>query len=537
MGLRPRCLCLHSAEHRHTSRGTLDLAGSLTYIRLHNSVHTSENLSSLGMPRRGESMTSARFSGFWLWILLLIATLTALTPSLLAQSAGTGALTGTVKDASGAVTPGVTVTLTSADTNQTRSTITGEEGGYRFSLLPPGNYALRFSLSGFKTSEVSSVTARVTETVVVDRALEVGAQGDEVTVEAQTEALQVSTSTLGQTVGAATVTQLPLSTRNYTQILALSAGTNTGANNATAFGKGTQNMYVNGNDPGQNNFQMDGVKVTNFVNSGMANDSGLYVGIGILSSDALQEFKVQTSTYDASFGRNPGANVNVVTKSGTNQFHGTAFEYLRDSIFNANSFFYNRDNRASATTKQILNQNQFGGVLGGPVIKNKLFAFFSYQGTRQKNGISSGGFTNALLPPIPAGDRRAPGFATALGAANCQENHPGDNNFSAFGGQKLACDGSNINPVALNILNLKLDDGSYFFPSSGTSGYRQQSFSSPAIYNSNQELGNFDYVQSTKHTISGRWFYTKDPQVSPLRGQLPGSPLKILFSNTYAVLK
>src|SRR5215471_18829263 len=376
------------------------------------------------MPRRGESMTSARFSGCWLWILLLIATLTALTPSLLAQSAGTGALTGTVRDASGAIIPGVTVTLTSADTNQTRTTITTEDGSYRFSLLPPGNYGVKFTIPGFKTSEVSSATVRVTETLVLDKALEVGAQGEQVTVEAQTEALQTATSTLGTTVGATTVTQLPLSTRNYTQILALSAGANTTANNATAFGKGTQNMSVNGNDPGQNNFQMDGVNVTNFANSGTANDAGLYAGIGIPSPDALQEFKVQTSTYDASYGRNPGANVNVVTKSGTNQFHGTAFEYLRDSIFNANSFFYNRDNRASATTKQILNQNQFGGVIGGPVIKDKLFAFFSYQGTRQKNGLGAQGLTTALLPPIPAGDRRAPSFAAALGAANCPQNHP-----------------------------------------------------------------------------------------------------------------
>src|SRR5215471_10707152 len=418
-------------------------------------------------------MRSVRFCGCCVWILLLITLLIALTPALLAQSAGTGALTGTVRDTSNAVIPGVTVTLTSADTNQTRTTITGEEGSYRFALLPPGNYAVRFSLTGCKTSEVSSVTVRVTETLVVDKALEVGAQGQEVTVETQTEVLQTATSTLGATVGAATVTQLPLSTRNYTQILALSAGTNTGANNATAFGKGTQNMSVNGNDPGQNNFQMDGVNVTNFANSGTANDSGLYAGIGIPSPDALQEFKVQTSTYDASFGRNPGANVNVVTKSGTNQFHGTAFEYLQGSIFNANSFFYILDNPPSATMKQILNQNQYGGVLGGPVIKNKLFAFFSYQGTRQKNGIGAQGITTANLPPIPAGDRRAAGFKSALGAANCPANHVGDSNFGTFGGPNVACDGSNINDVALNILNIKLNDGSYFFPSSGTSAYRQ----------------------------------------------------------------
>jgi hypothetical protein len=250
---------------------------------------------------------------------------------------------------------------------------------------------------------------------VLDQILQVGAQSDQVTVDAQTETLQTATSTLGTTVGARAVISLPLSNRNYTQILALSAGTNTTANNATAFGKATQNMSVNGNDPGQNNFQMDGVNITNFANSGSANDASLYTGIGIPSPDAIQEFKVQTSTYDASYGRNPGANVNVVTKSGSNQFHGTAFEFLRDTIFNANSFFYNRDNRASATQKQILNQNQFGAVLGGPIKKNKLFVFGSYQGTRQKNGLAAQGVTTALLPPIPAGDRSAPGFKAALG--------------------------------------------------------------------------------------------------------------------------
>jgi hypothetical protein len=482
-------------------------------------------------------MTSKKLSTSWLGFACGII----FAISLLAQSAGTGALTGTLTDPSGAVVPGVSVVLVSLETNQTRTATTGSDGSYKFSLLPPGNYRVRFSASGFKTAQVDSVTVNVTETPVLDHALEVGAQSEQVTVEATTELLQTASSTLGTTVGSQTVTELPLSSRNYTQILALSAGTNSGANNATAFGKGTQDMSVNGNDPGQNSFQMDGVNINNFANAGSANDSSLYTGIGVPSPDAIQEFKVQTSTYDASYGRNPGANVNVVTKSGTNQFHGTAFEFLRDTIFNANDFFYNRDScsayASGACPKQVLNQNQFGGVLGGPIKRDKLFFFVSYQGTRQKNGVNSSGFTSAFLPPIPGGDRSAAGFAAALGAANCPANHPGNFNFGTFGGPNVACDGSNISPVMLNILNLKLPNGSYYFPGSGTSGYASTSFSDPAIYNEDQVVANFDYLISSKNTLAGRYFYTNNPQILTLGGELPGAPSLLGFSNTDAVLK
>src|SRR5882762_3617589 len=413
---------------------------------------------------------------------LSISLLTLFVPSLLAQSGSTSALTGTVTDPTGAVIPGVSVTATATATNQARTVLTAEDGVYRIPLLEPGAYRVRFSLAGFKTSEVTAINLTVTETSVLNRTLEVGAQTDAITVEAVAETIQTATSTLGTTVTGNTITSLPLSSRNFTAVLGMSAGVAVEASNGTSYGRGSQNMSVNGANPEKNNFQMDGVAINNAAGNNEAADAGLYTGIAVPNPDAIQEFKIQTSTYDASYGRNPGANVNVVTKSGANQFHGTAFEFLRDTIFNANDFFYNRNNPASATTKQILNQNQFGGVLGGPIIKNKLFIFGSYQGTRQKNGIGSQGFTNALLPPIPDGDRRSPGFKAALGASNCPANHPGDGNFNAFGGTNVACDGSNVNPVALNILNIKLDDGSYFFPSSGTAGYRQASFSSPAIY-------------------------------------------------------
>jgi hypothetical protein len=397
---------------------------------------------------------------------------------------------------------------------------------------------VRFAANGFKTSEVSAVTLNVTETPVLDRKLEVGAQTEQVTVIASAETLQTATSSLGTTVGSAQVTALPLANRNYTQILGLTAGASAAANNATAFGKATQDISTNGADPGQNNFQMDGVAINNIANAGSSNDGGIYAGIGIPSPDAISEFKIQTSTYDASYGRNPGANVNVVTKSGTNTFHGTAFEFFRNSQLNANDFFYNRDTCPTYTgscPKQVLDQNQFGGVLGGPIKKDKLFFFGSYQGTRQRNGVAAQGLTSgATLPPIPAGDPTAPGFAASLAAANC-----GFPTLSQFveGGSPLNCSGSNISPVALKILQLKNADGSYYLPSSGTNGYLTTSFSSPAVYNANQVVVNGDYLISSKNTLAMRYFYTHDPQLITLNGFLPGTPTHETYANTDAVLK
>ena len=472
--------------------------------------------------------------------LAVIALLALPAPTLLAQSAGTGALTGVVTDPSGGLIAGATVTLTSIDTNQSRNATTGQDGSYKFTLLPPGNYKVRFAANGFKTTDVPAIVINVTETPVLDRALEVGAQTDQITVEATTESLQTASSTLGTTVGGKTVTSLPLSNRNYTQIIGLSAGVNVGVNNATAFGKATQDFSVNGQDPGQNNYQMDGVAINNIANSGSSNDSGIYAGIGIPNPDAIQEFKIQTSTYDASYGRNPGANVNVVTKSGTNQFHGSAFEFFRNEALNANSFFYNRDNPNSATgAKQILKQNQFGGAFGGPVIKNRIFFFFSYQGTRQRNGVATSGSSTQFLPPLPAGDRSTSAYRAGLGAALCPANHPGDPSFSTFfgAGIQVACDGSNINPVSLAMLNLKNADGSYYIPGSGTGKFTPFSFTSPAHYSEDQYIANVDWAINSKNTLATRFFNTNNPQTLAFNGNLPGTPINLQYANLNAVLK
>ncbi len=464
--------------------------------------------------------------------------LALLVPALMGQSSGTSGLTGTVTDPSGAAVPNVMVTLTSNATAQVRTATTGSDGTYKFSLLPPGDYKIRFSASGFKTAEVGSVILNVTETPALDRTLEVGAQTDQITVEAAAEVLQTESSTLGTVVSSQAINDAPLASRNYTQILNMSAGATSGLNDATALGKGTLDMSVNGAAPEQNNFQMDGVSVINAFGAGLAKDCGIYVGIAIPSPDAIQEFKVQTSTYDASYGRNPGANVNVLTKSGSNAFHGTLFEYIRNEDLDANGFFVN----AEGGGKQILRQNQFGGTFGGPIKKDKLFFFGSYQGTRQLNGVSASGSSSVFLPPIPAGDRSAPGFAAALGAANCAAHHPGNPNFStfasAFGGLQVACDGSNISPVALAILNAKNPDGSYYMQGSNSGGYEQHTYSIPAKYTGNQYIANVDYLLDHKNTLAMRYLFSEDPQITPFGiGGVPGTPVSSYYANTNAVLR
>ncbi|HVZ60736.1 MAG TPA: carboxypeptidase-like regulatory domain-containing protein, partial [Terriglobales bacterium] len=329
-------------------------------------------------------------------------------PAALGQTASTGALTGTVKDSSGAVVPGATVTVTSIGTSQARTSVTSSSGTYRFGFLPPGTYKLKFEAAGFSTSEVPSVSINVTETPVFDQTLTVGSQTQEVEVRAEAEAVQSATATVGTVVDSRAITALPLTARNYTALLGLSAGANGAVTNAATLGRGSQDIAVNGGTPGQNNFSMDGVSIINISGRGVVADANANPGIGIVNPDAIQEFKIQTSQFDAGYGRNPGANVNVVTKSGTNQYHGTAFEFFRNTALNANDFFRKQSPPVGGVpnnSKQVLNQHQWGGTFGGPIKKDKLFFFGSYQQTRQKNGISPYGYSTPTLPGIPKGDR------------------------------------------------------------------------------------------------------------------------------------
>jgi hypothetical protein len=408
---------------------------------------------------------------------------------LWAQSSTTGGLTGTVTDSTGAAVPSATVTLVSLATNQTQTTTTDANGGYGFSLLPTGSYGLNFSAQGFKTSQLASVAVNVSEVPVLDAQLEAGDSTQQVVC--QCHVSQTATSSTGTLVDSKTITAVPLTTRNFTQVMSMSSGSAASVNDAGLLGAGSQNVNVNGNTAA-GTFTVDGAASASTIPN----------------PDTISEFKIQTSQYDAGYGaRVP--NTNLVTQSGENAFHGDAWEFVRNDIFNANAFFRNAAGQPRATLKQ----NQFGGTLGGPIKRDKIFFFGSYQGTRQVNGLDpTASLSTIILPPLT--NVRT---AATIGAQFCPANKPpaAQSAYKTFaGGVQVACNGSNINPVALKVLNLTLPDGSYLIPTPQTilstganAGLGFSSYSLVSTYGENQYLAHLTYVISKKHTLSGRLYY------------------------------
>ncbi len=492
----------------------------------------------------------------WSCLFLVLSLAFIIVPGVMAQTSGSGAITGIVTDPSGGSVPNVTVTITNADTGQARVTMTGTDGSYTVGLLLPGTYKVKFEAAGFKPVEIPGVPVTVTETQALNYHMEVASAAQTVvTVEAEAENVDTTSSTMGTVIASKSVTDMPLSSRQYTDLLepyAWLRGQHASVLNATGLGKASVDTVVNGASTEQNNYQMDGASINNFGSFQRVGESSLYPAFGVPAPDAVQEFKIQTSTYDASAGRNPGAVVNVVTKSGGNAFHGDAFEFFRNTDLNANDFFLNMKTGAAAQ-RGVLNQNQYGGTIGGPIKKDKLFFFGSYQETGQKNGLGSTSISTPTLPPLPAGDRgsglNAAGlaFRSALGAAVCEANNPKTtataqdypvaiNNDPMI---LIGCNGANINPVAINILQLKNPDGSYYIPSSGTSGYVTTAISIPSIYKEHQFVANWDYLISAKNTLSGRLFRAESPVTTsfPSSGFVPDSGLTYAPTNYEAVLK
>lgn len=508
------------------------------------------------------------------YLLLVAALLTISAPLLMAQTGSTGALTGTVTDPSGAIISGATVTATNVGTGQSRDTTTSSDGAYKFSLLPPGNYSVKISAPGFKTAEVPSVKVNVTETAVLNHSLEIGAQTQQVTVEATAVTIQTENAANGGLVSGAEVTSLPLVSRNYTQIVSLSPGVTANVTSASAVGNGTMDVAANGARQNQNNYSMDGSSVVNYL-SGTGAQTGSFPGIAIPNPDTIQEFKVQTSQYDASSGRNPGANVDVVTKTGTNEFHGDVWEFNRNNFFNANDYFYKytelkvlKDSSGNPLPNkpQTLKQNTFGFTLGGPIKKDKLFFFGSYQGFRQVNGIGTSGFASGYTPNtllLPWDDPSSPSDPRHLGDPAAYKAYLGSVfgngfNFGIGTGRVVAPDGSNISNTAIALLQAPgIVKGGYnngfYFPSAPAgcatvlpgrldSGCRI-AISDPIRANEDQYMINTSYVLSSKHTLEERYMYQSDPQVQPFNCFInagncnPGTPINAHYTNHIGQLK
>jgi len=443
-----------------------------------------------------------------------------------AQTATTGAITGVVTDPSGAVMPNVRVILTNVGTSATRETATDAQGTYSFSLLEPGQYTMTYALTGFATLTSQPLTVNVTETDVLSPKMQVGSSQESVTVQAGVELVQTESTTLGTLVSDTTITNIPLTTRNYTQVLSLSPGVVANVTNAATLGKNSEDVYVNGSNNVSNNYQMDGADINN-LGTGRADSWLGYGGISIPNPDALEEFKIQTTLYDAGYGRGTGANVNVVTKSGTDQFHGDVWEFLRNNVLDANDFFLNSFGQSRPTDRQ----NQFGGTIGGPIKKGKLFFFGSYQGTRQVNGYGANSLSEMVLPPL-TNDRSAATLAKEF----CGKS-------GTFGGAAITCGATNnINPTALAILNYKLPNGIYYIPTPQTilpNGTGLAAFSLPSTYHQDQFMINSDYRINSTETLSERFFYSRDPELVnfTVQNMNPGSGGNDVFNNRNAVVK
>jgi len=314
--------------------------------------------------------------------------------TLQAQVTG-GTISGTVVDTSGRFIPNCSIAITNTATGISRNVTTNTDGLYNAPNLQAGSYDLSFSAPGFKTDVKRGITLTVGAAAVLDLTMQIGTAIEVVQVQTEAPAVQLTTSDIGAVVNATTVRELPLNGRSWTDLAELQPGVNkiqTQPDFAAGTDRGNrgfgQQLTISGARPQQNNYRLDGVSLNDYANGAPGSVLG-----GSLGVDAIQEFSVLTSNYSAEYGKTSGGVVNAITRSGTNQIHGSAYEFIRNNRLDARNFF---DEAGKPTP--AFKRNQFGGAVGGPIIKNRTFFFVDYEGTRQSKGIS----TVATVPSVDA---------------------------------------------------------------------------------------------------------------------------------------
>ena len=477
------------------------------------SIATSDHRGPAVRERRPSSVIISSIQRLTACLVVVLSSL-----AVYAQSASTGALTGTVTDPTGAVVQKAKITLRNTGTDETRTAVSDQDGSYRFSLLPPGDFELTIHADGLAPLVLGDVVIQIAEVRSVTTQLSVEGVREDVVVTAPL--LQTHNVALGRVVSREAIQTLPLVNRNYTQILGLTAGTNTDVVDATQLGAGSQEIRANGARSGDNNFMLNGVDGNSYganMTEATSNSGG---GVAIPAPDAIQEFKVQNSLYDAQYGRGGGANVIVETRSGTAQLHGNVYYFGRNEALNANNFFAN----ATGVPKKEFRREQPGFTLGGPLprARKRAFFFVSYQATRDTNAASLAGSVRSLsLPPIPI--VRTPASIGAIFGGQT----------GLFGGVAIAPDGSNINPVALNLLNQKNPDGSFVIPSPqiASSGVNYTAVL-PGRHDEDQFNTNLDVSLGEADQLSVKFFFANSDQIVPFSGgTVPGFPALRSFDN------
>ncbi|MGH9357506.1 MAG: carboxypeptidase regulatory-like domain-containing protein, partial [Terriglobia bacterium] len=309
-------------------------------------------------------------------------------------------LTGSVTDPSGAVIPGAKISIKNTATGVITNAATNSAGLYNVPNVIPGPYQVTVSAQGFQTELRSGITLTVGEQQVLNLSLRVGQTTQTVSVSGEAPAVQLATSTISATVNATTVRALPLNGRDWTTLATLQPGVVSTASiqnsaGATQFQRGNRGlgvqMAISGARPQLNNYRIDGITVNDYANGGPGSVQG-----GTLGVDAIQEFSVLTSNYTAQYGRTAGGVINAITRSGTNQFHGSAYEFLRNSSLDAANFFDNFSNVPNPPFRQ----NQFGASAGGPIRKDRTFFFADYEGLREN-------LSTTILANVPSSNARA----------------------------------------------------------------------------------------------------------------------------------
>jgi len=415
-----------------------------------------------------------------------------MTAQMWSQGGATGAITGTVQDPSGAVVANAEVRIINQETGTvTRTVKTDANGAFAAPLMPVGTYTLAVTSAGFQEAKFPDVAVRVTETTRMEAKLRTTTVKEQIEVQAVVQSVDTSTATTGQAIEAKTIRELPLATQNFQQLLTLSAGTNSELNASASLGRGDVRIQVNGQREDNNNYLIEGISATDYNVAELTNTP-------LPSPDVVQEFKVQTSLYDATQGRNGGGNINAILKTGSKSFHGSLFEFFRNPDLNANEWFLKRNQTSLGLPQKRpdVKQNIFGGSIGGPVGRQGKggFFFFNYQGTRQRSGLSAGTIVSTVLPVLPF-DRSAASLAATF--------FPGNPNVTA----------ATIDPVALKLLNFRSDQfndpNGFLFPGLSPTSNGNFVLSKAGKYTDDQFTLNYDrdFRGGADH-LAGRFFFS-----------------------------